>query len=173
MLINVSVTQKLIKKAAIYQLMTNFGEKLKSEEVQLTHRDLSDGTGRAATWFNNSFRNVEDLQISSFLRILAVANVSHKEKIKTEIDGAFLSDIFTSEVLETAVLINEVAMEDDAQPLALEFVRSRKKLFQDLVTYWGILSGDNKLNEAEEKTLMEIRSVLNTESVAEKEENNE
>jgi predicted MPP superfamily phosphohydrolase len=172
-LINVSVIQKMIKKAAIYQLMTNFDEKLKSEKVQLTHRDLSDGTGRAETWFNNSFRNVEDLQISSFLRILAVANVSHKEKTETEIDGAFLSDIFTSKVFETASLINDVAMENDAHLLALDFVQSKKKLFQDLVTYWGILSGNNKLDAAEEEALKEIRSILNTDSDAEQEEDNE
>lgn len=173
MLINVSLIQKMIKKAAIYQLMTNFDDKIKSEEVQLTHRDLSDGTGRAATWFNNSFRNVEDLQISSFLRILAVANVSYTEKTKTEIDGVFLSDIFTSEVLETAFLINEVASEDYNHPLALEFVQSRKKIFQDLISYWGILSDNNKLDAAEDEVLKEIRTILNPASDAEQEEDNE
>ena len=173
MLIKVSVIQKMIKKAAIYQLMTNFNEKLKSEKVQLTHRDLSDGTGRAETWFNNSFRNVEDLQISSFLRILAVANMSYKEKTETEIDGAFLLDIFTSKVLETASLINDVAMENDAHLLTPNFVQSKKKLFQDLISYWGILSDNNKLDAAEDEALKEIRTILNPDSDAEQEEDNE
>ncbi|MBT2583153.1 hypothetical protein [Planococcus sp. ISL-109] len=173
MLINVSIVQKMIKRAAIYQLMTNFDEKLKSKEVQLTHRDLSEGTGRAETWFNNSFRNTEDLQISSFLRILAVANVSHKQKTDTEIDGAFLSDIFTSDVLETASTINEVAMENDAHFLDSSFIQSKEVLFQDLVTYWGILSANNKLDASEEEALKEIRAILNSGSNAEQEEDNE
>ncbi|WP_341963678.1 hypothetical protein NM897_17200 (plasmid) [Planococcus maritimus] len=170
-LINVSIVQKMIKRAVIYQLMTNFDEKLKTKEVQLTHRDLSEGTGRAETWFNNSFRNTEDLQISSFLRILAVANVSHKQKTDTEIDGAFLSDIFTSDVLETASAINEVSMENDAH--LPDFVRSEKKLFQDLISYWGILSDNNKLDAAEDEVLKEIRKILNPDSDAEQEEDNE
>ncbi|AQQ55599.1 hypothetical protein [Planococcus lenghuensis] len=171
MLINVPVIQKMIKKAAIYQLMTNFDEKLKSEEVQLTHRDLSDGTGRAETWFNNSFRNAEDLRISSFLRILAVANESHKDKTETEIDGDFLSAIFTSEVFQTATAINGVAMENDAH--LFDFVQSEEKLFQDLVAYWGILSANNKLDEAEEEALKEIQTILSTNSDSEQEEDNE
>lgn len=170
-LINVSIVQKMIKRAVIYQLMTNFDEKLKTKEVQLTHRDLSEGTGRAETWFNNSFRNTEDLQISSFLRILAVANVSHKQKTDTEIDGAFLSDIFTSDVLETANAINEVAMENDAH--LPDFVRSEKNLFQDLISYWGILSDNNKLDAAEDEVLKKIRKILNPDSDAEQEEDNE
>lgn len=171
MLINVSLIQKMIQKAAIYQLMTNFDEKLKSEEVQLTHRDLSDGTGRAETWFNNSFRNVEDLRISSFLRLLAVANESHKYKTETEIDGAFLSAIFTSKVFQIASAINGVAMENDAH--LPDFIQSEEKLFQDLVGYWGILSANNKLNEAEEEAFKEIRTILNPDSNAEQEEDNE
>lgn len=171
MLINVSVIQKMIKKAAIYQLMTNFDEKLKSEEVQLTHRDLSDGTGRAETWFNNSFRNVEDLQISSFLRILAVVNERHKEKTEIEIDGAFLSAIFTSKVLQTASAINGVTIENDAH--LFDFVQSEGKLFQELVAYWGILSANNKLDEAEEEALREVRTILNKNSDSGQEEDNE
>lgn len=173
MLINVSVIQKMIKKATIYQLMTNFDEKLKSEEVQLTHRDLSDGTGRAETWFNNSFRNVEDLRISSFLRILAVVNESHIDKVQTEIDGAFLSDIFTSKVLGIASMINEVAMENDAAHLDFEFVQSKEKIFQDLITYWGILSANNKLDTSEKEALQEIRLFFNTDRDAEQGEDNE
>lgn len=173
MLINVSVIQKMIKKAAIYQLMTNFDEKLKSEEVQLTHRDLSDGTGRAETWFNNSFRNAEDLRISSFLRILAVANESHIDKVQSEIDGTFLSDIFTSKVLGIASTINEVAMENDSAHLDFEFVQSKEKVFQDLVTYWGILSANNKLDASEKEALQEIRLFLNADREAEQGEDNE
>lgn len=169
--INVSVIQKMMKKAVIYQLMTSFDTKLKSEEVQLTHRDLSEATGRAETWFNNSFRNVEDLRISSFLRILAVVNENHKEKIGSEIDGAFLSVIFNSKVLQAASAINGLAMENDDH--LLEFVQEEEKLFQDMVAYWGILNSNNKLDEAEEEALKDIRAILNTNSDSEQEEENE
>lgn len=171
MLINVHIIRKMMKKAMIYQLMTSFDTKLKSKEVQLTHRDLSEATGRAETWFNNSFRNVEDLRISSFLRILAVVNENCKEKIGTEIDGAFLSVIFNSKVLQAASAINGLTMENDDH--LLEFVQEEEKLFQDMIAYWGILSSNKKLDEAEEEALKDIRAILNTNSDSEREEDNE
>lgn len=171
MLINVSIIQKMIKKAVIYQLMTNFDVKLKTQEIQLTHRDLSIETGRAEAWFNNSYNNIEDLRISSFLRILAVANESYKERTGTEIDGAFLHAIFTSKVLETASAINGLAIENDAY--LLDFIQSEEKLFQNLVGYWGILSSKGKLDAAEEEALGEIRTILKTNSGSEKEEDND
>lgn len=171
MLINISIIQKMVKKAVIYQLMTNFDLKLKAKEIQLTHRDLSIETGRAEAWYNNSFNNIEDLRVSSFLRILAVANERYKENTETEIDGAFLHAIFTSKLLLTASAINHLAIENDTH--LLNYIQSEEMLFQDLVGYWGILNSKSKLDAEEEEALREIRIILKTNGNSEQEEDNE
>ena len=171
MLINVSVIQKMVKKVLMYQLLTNFDAKLKEKDLQLTHRDLSIGTGRAPSWFNNSFNQLEDLQISSFLRMLAVANERSKEKAEKEIEAVFLRDIFTSAAIETANALNNLVVEEDAH--LLDFIQSEEKLFQDLIGYWGILSSKNKLDAVEEEALREIRTILKTSHDSEKREEDE
>ncbi|WP_107937313.1 hypothetical protein [Ureibacillus chungkukjangi] len=161
----------MVKKALMYQFMANIDTKIKGKEILLTHRDLSIETGRAEAWFNNSFNNLEDLRISSFLRILAVANERHKANTEAEIDGEFLINIFTSKILETANGINILAIENEAHLGA--FIQSEEKLFQDLIGYWGILSSKGKLNDAEEQVLKEMREILNSYNKTEQEEENE
>lgn len=171
MLINVSVILKMVKKVLMYQLLTNLDSKLKEKDLQLTHRDLSIGTGRAPSWFNNSFNQLEDLQISSFLRILATANERSKEKTGKEIEEVFLRDIFTSEAIDTANALNNLAAEENNH--LLDFIQSEEKLFKDLIGYWGILSSKNKLDVTEEEVLREIRTVLKTISDSEQGDENE
>lgn len=171
MLINVSVILKMVKKVLMYQLLTNLDSKLKEKDLQLTHRDLSIGTGRAPSWFNNSFNQLEDLQISSFLRILATVNERSMEKTGKEIEAVFLHDIFTSEVIDTANALNNLAVEEDDH--LLNFIQSEEKLFKDLIGYWGILSSKNKLDVGEEEALREIRTVLKNISDSEQEGRNE
>ncbi|EIM05904.1 hypothetical protein A1A1_13822 [Planococcus antarcticus DSM 14505] len=171
MLINVSAIQKMVKKVLMYQVLTNFDAKIKDKDLQLTHRELSVRTGRAPSWFNNSFTGLEDLQVSSFLRILAAASERSEEKTGREIDEAFLRDILTSEAIETANALNRLAVEDDNH--LLSFIQSEETLFLNLISYWGILNEKNKLDSTEEETLNEIRSILNTDSGTEQEEDHE
>lgn len=155
----------------MYQLMANLDAKIKGKDIQLTHRDLSIETGRAEAWFNNSFNNLEDLRISSFLRILAVANERYKTNTEAEIDGDFLNNIFTSKVLETANGINSLAIENEAH--LVDFIQSEDKLFQDLIGYWGILNSKGKLTDTEVRVLKDIREILNSCNKTEQEEKNE
>lgn len=171
MLINVSVIRKMIKKVLIYQLLTNLDAKLKSKDLQLTHKQLSHDTGRHPSWFNSSFNELEDIQISTFFRILAAANERLKARTEKEIDAVFLHDILTLDAIHMANALNKLADEEDGH--LLDFIEEEKKVFQDLISYWGILSDNNKLDATEDEILKEIRRILNPDSNAEQEEEDE
>lgn len=158
MLIKVSVIRKMIKKALMYQLLTNLDTKLKSKDIQLTHKQLSRDTGRNPSWFNSSFNQLEDIQISTFSRILAAVNERLKTSNKKEIDAVFLHDILTLKVINTANSLNRLADEEDHHLQA--FIKDEEELFRDLISYWGILSEDKKLDPFEKEALKEIRTIL-------------
>lgn len=158
MLIKVSVIRKMIKKALMYQLLTNLDAKLKSKDIQLTHKQLSSDTGRNPSWFNSSFNQLEDIQISTFSRILAAVNERLKTSSKKEVDAVFLHDILTLKVINTANLLNRLADEEDHHLQA--FIQDEEELFRDLISYWGILSEDKKLDLFEKEALKEIRTIL-------------
>lgn len=149
-LINIESIQKLLKKALLYRLMTNV-EKIVSN-ANLSHQEISSGTGRKGNWFNDAFNNNEDIQLSSLAKVLSVINS------KKVINQYQLKDIFDDKVLKISSVMSSLADEDIAT--INNFITSEKELFIDLIGDWGSLDAKRKLTSIEHSCFLELQSLI-------------
>ncbi|MFK2827127.1 hypothetical protein QYG89_15940 [Bacillus sp. B190/17] len=141
---------RLLRKALIFQLMTNIDHLIAKAEIP--HSTLSVSTGQKHSWFNDAFNNNEDISISSLTKVLSVIGT------KIDLTDYKLMDMFDRKVLMIARLITNLTDEEDDQiPF---FICSEKEIIMDLLGDWGLLKAKKKLSENELETIEQIRSAL-------------
>ncbi|UZJ78609.1 hypothetical protein [Fictibacillus sp. KU28468] len=148
--IEIFLLQKLLRKAMIYQLMIKINKLIK--EANLTHKEISEQTGRSGNWVNRVYNNSSDITMSSLSKIISVIS----EKI--ELDKYNLNALFDQKTLKIASTMSSLADENSISATA--FILSEKELFSDLMGDWGALSERKKLSKKEKAVFEKLQKLL-------------
>ncbi|ASS74797.1 hypothetical protein CIG75_07275 [Tumebacillus algifaecis] len=102
--INKSDLQKLLHKVVLKRFFDNWTKEIK--ENKILQVELSRAAGRNDGAFNKSFKNLEDIQITTFLRYWSALNNVLVEKGKKPLDFIRLLDHQTAKTLIIASELN-------------------------------------------------------------------
>ena len=152
LLIEIVTVKSLLRKALIYRIMVKVDELV--VEANLTHKEISEQTGREGNWVNRIYNDSSDMTVSSLAKILSVIN----QKVCLEDIG--LNRVFNTEVLKVAKVMSQVA--DENTDSISSFILSEKLIFSDLMGGLGALRERNKLTAAEKEVLEKIEDLLKT-----------
>ncbi|GGM39446.1 hypothetical protein GCM10011351_27010 [Paraliobacillus quinghaiensis] len=121
-------------------------------QAKLTHREVSNRVGNSENWFNDAYNNNEDIQISSFAKVLSVVSEEH------EISEYKLMDIFNEKILNISSLLTRLS--DEEEKYISDFIIAEKKLFLDILGDWASLAYKNKLNNKEVELISKVKDLI-------------
>lgn len=150
-LIEKNILLKLLRKSVLYRLMDNIDNLLISKS-NLTHRELSNLAGNSNNWFNDAYNNNEDIQITSFVKVLSVVNQ------KKDLSNYKLMSIFDEKILKIMSLFSRLTDEEDNY--IEEFIIAEKTLFMDIIGDWASMEYKNKLNAKEIDVMNEVKDLV-------------
>lgn len=144
--------KRLLRKLMIHRLTRNLDRAMRANKI--SHTELSEAVGRTKNWFNRVFNELEDIRVSTFLRVyvallklVETRPYSTKELIKFE-------DIFDGDVLRLAALSNDLQT-DNIQAL----LKVDSELVEFLLGLRGYVENVRSLRRLLEED--EIHSFLN------------
>jgi transcriptional regulator with XRE-family HTH domain len=100
----------LFNKIILYRFTRNLDRELKSRKI--THSELSEATGRAKNWFNRVFNELEDIRISTFIRLYAAMSKLAEEKRHFQATPLTFDTLFDEDVLRLASLSLDLRTDD-------------------------------------------------------------
>lgn len=131
-----SLLQGLLNKIVLYRFTRNLDKELRDREIN--HSQISLATGRSGNWFNRTFNEIEDMRISTLIKLTAAVSKIIAEKGKYK--PIPMTALITEEILEIAsvsydlmdVEISEVLNSD---PKMIEFFPKLKFYVDSLKTF--------------------------------------
>lgn len=148
-----NILLKLLRKSVLYRLMDNIDDLI--SKSNLTHRELSNLAGNSDNWFNDAYNNNEDIQITSFARILSVVNQ------KKDLSDYKLMSIFNEKILKITSLISRLSDEEDNY--IEDFIIAEKTIFIDIIGDWASMAYKKKLNKKELELLNKVKDLVSGE----------
>ncbi|EKN69288.1 hypothetical protein BABA_10511 [Neobacillus bataviensis LMG 21833] len=107
--------QGVLHKIILYRVTRNINNELVSRKIK--HYQLSEATGRSGNWFNRTFNNLEDMRVSTLIKLIAgvtkIVNVQNKD------NPISITSIIDDEIMEIASVLldlNDVEIEDLLSP---------------------------------------------------------
>lgn len=148
-----NILLKLLRKSVLYRLMDNIDDLI--SKSNLTHRELSNLAGNSDNWFNDAYNNNEDIQITSFAKILSVVNQ------KKDLSDYKLMSIFNEKILKITSLISRLSDEEDNY--IEDFIIAEKTIFIDIIGDWASMAYKKKLNTKELELLNKVKDLVSGE----------
>jgi hypothetical protein len=90
--------QCLLQKVMLFRLTRNLDAELSDRRI--SHRAVSEGTGRKSNWFNRTFNKVEDLHSSSLIKLLA--NINKLSSTTERYESVDMGKVFNESLLQIA-----------------------------------------------------------------------
>jgi hypothetical protein len=135
--------QELLNKIMLYRITRNLNNEMRTRKIR--HYQISEATGRNGNWFNRTFNDLEDMRLTTFIKLIAsVPKIATENNTK---DPVPVTLILTEEVMEIASLLldlNDVEISDLLDPDA-----GKRKLFKELKPYVDLLENANKASKEE------------------------
>lgn len=157
-MIDKEIFLKLLKKSLLYRLMTNLDRRLISK-TRLTHREISYRTGNSHSWFNDAYNNIEDISISSFIKVLSVIKPEIESLKQPEVNFQNeLINLLDGSILKIASIIGELS--DEEQQDIAYFIRSDQEFYREVLVDWITMKRKNKLNNAENRVVDQVENIL-------------
>lgn len=152
-----SIALRLFKKILLKELFQRLV--IVKRRLHMTDRDLSEGIGQSANWFSDAKKNMEDIRLTSFLRILSFLKKTKKpddpiSSIPSEIQ---IDEIFTDQVIWLSSVY--IDLKDNLHTGNGHSIY--KYLKGDPEKLKGLMATLNNLNEDKEKLSEEEIIILN------------
>jgi hypothetical protein len=135
--------QELLNKIMLYRITRNLNNELQTRNIK--HYKISEATGRSGNWFNRTFNDLEDMRLTTFIKLVAsVPKVVTENNTKEPVP---VTSIMTEEVMEIASLLldlNDIEISDLLDPDA-----GKREFFKELKPYVDLLENANKASKEE------------------------
>lgn len=161
---NQSIALGLLKKILLKELYQRLD--VAKGRLSINDRELSENVGQASNWFNDGKHNMEDMRISSFLRIWSY--MSSEMESKTPDDSSHqkieLEEIFTRQVTWIAsiyISIKDEKINADAKSVYNELKNQPNRMRTLNATLSSLKDIQNKFTTEELKYLSELLSYIN------------
>lgn len=162
--INTEIALRLVKKIllkSVYEQLVIIKKRL-----NINDRLLSESVGQADNWFSDAKRNMEDIRISSLLRVLSTltAKINIKQDEQSEQVEFPFNELFTDQVLWLTSIYLELkdAPERIDDDFLYQYLSVDSEKFRGLMpTLRAIKEDEVKLSEDERVCLRELLVLIN------------
>ncbi|WIM41140.1 hypothetical protein PO903_09810 [Paenibacillus sp. PK4536] len=137
--------ESLMKKILIYRFTRNIDKILHDNKI--SHHEISMNSGRNNNWFNRTFNDLEDMRISSFLKMLSAMN-KLSGNTKNQLKPFNLEDILGNDVLDISSILNDLNS-DDLDHL-LQHDKELAESLNNLKFYFDTIQGFDSIVSKEE-----------------------
>ncbi|PEJ58839.1 hypothetical protein CN692_07635 [Bacillus sp. AFS002410] len=107
--------QGVLHKIILYRVTRNINNELVSRKIK--HYQLSEATGRIGNWFNRTFNNLEDMRVSTLIKLISAVSKIHSDQNRD--NPLLITSIIDNEIMEIASVLldlNDVEIEDLLSP---------------------------------------------------------
>ncbi|MEQ6378240.1 hypothetical protein RZN22_17130 [Bacillaceae bacterium S4-13-58] len=101
---------KLLHKVLLYRITRNIDKELNVRKI--SHSEISGSTGRNSNWFNRSFNELEDMKITTFVKILAAVNKNVDATTNSNFQPVSIESVLDKETLRIASYTIDVSIND-------------------------------------------------------------
>lgn len=126
-----------------------------SSRIHISDKAISESSGQSPNWFNDAKNNQEDIQISSFIRVLSVLTDSKNLKLSAESTPQKIpiEEIYTNQLIWLGSVFNGLKVDKDisVERLIESYIKSDPERLNELIATLSGLKTAGKLSEEEKK----------------------
>jgi hypothetical protein len=134
--------KKLFKKGFTFKFTRKLNNALKDRNI--THQNLSLDTGRDRAWFNRNYKNLEDMKLSTFVKVMVAVN-RYTEGNK-ELPRLELSKVLDQELHYMASVIIDLSI-NGADYMLKSDKEFRNFITENMPSYVGLLLSEEAITQ--------------------------